>query len=72
MQLLKKPDRCDEGDSEKPKERVKKPERPNKEERAMGSGDHRKRQHIDNKEDRGRKLVTQVIFLQKQIVNWLK
>lgn len=55
IKLLKKPDRCDEGDSEKPKERAKKPERPNKEERAMGSGDHRKRQHIDNKEDRGRK-----------------
>lgn len=55
MQLLKKPDRGgDDADSEKPKEKAKKPERPNKEDRSMGSADHKRRQNID-KEDRGRK-----------------
>ncbi|XP_010793255.1 regulator of nonsense transcripts 3B isoform X1 [Notothenia coriiceps] len=55
IKLLKKPDRAEDADSEKPKEKTKKPERPNKEDRPMGGADHKRRQHIDNKEDRGRK-----------------
>lgn len=56
IKLLKKPDRGgDDADSEKPKEKAKKPERPNKEDRSMGSADHKRRQNIENKEDRGRK-----------------
>lgn len=38
----------------------------------MGSGDHRKRQHIENKEDRGRKLVARVILVEKPVMMWLK
>ncbi|AWP11838.1 putative regulator of nonsense transcripts 3B [Scophthalmus maximus] len=55
IKLLKKPDRGDDADAEKPKERAKKPERQSKEDRPMGTGDHRRRQNIENKEDRGRK-----------------
>ncbi|XP_045897676.1 regulator of nonsense transcripts 3B [Micropterus dolomieu] len=56
IKLLKKPDRGDNADSEKPKEKVKKPEKPNKEDRSMGSADHKRRQNIENKDDRGRKV----------------
>ncbi|KAK2848906.1 hypothetical protein Q5P01_008740 [Channa striata] len=56
IKLLKKPDRSDDADSEKPKEKAKKPERPNKEERSTGSADHKRRQNIENKDDRGRKV----------------
>uniref|UniRef100_A0A7N6BL83 UPF3 domain-containing protein n=1 Tax=Anabas testudineus TaxID=64144 RepID=A0A7N6BL83_ANATE len=56
IKLLKKPDRGDDGDSEKPKEKAKKPERPNKDDRSSGSADHKRRQNIENKEDRGRKV----------------
>ncbi|KAK2904354.1 regulator of nonsense transcripts 3B [Channa argus] len=56
IKLLKKPDRSDNADSEKPKEKAKKPERPNKEERSTGSADHKRRQNIDHKDDRGRKV----------------
>lgn len=52
MQLLKKPERSEDNESENPKERSKKPEKP------AGIGDHKRRQNIDHKEDRGRKLVT--------------
>ncbi|XP_022070015.1 regulator of nonsense transcripts 3B [Acanthochromis polyacanthus] len=55
IKLLKKPDRSDEVDSEKPKEKPKRAEKPNKEERSMGSADHKRRHNIENKEDRGRK-----------------
>ncbi|XP_030252705.1 regulator of nonsense transcripts 3B [Sparus aurata] len=55
IKLLKKPDRGEDADSEKPKEKAKKPERPVKEDRAISSSDHKRRQNIDNKEDRGRK-----------------
>uniref|UniRef100_UPI0037E92BEB regulator of nonsense transcripts 3B n=1 Tax=Semicossyphus pulcher TaxID=241346 RepID=UPI0037E92BEB len=55
IKLLKKPDRGEDADSEKPKEKAKKPEKPNKEDKFMGSGDHKRRHNIDNKEDRGRK-----------------
>lgn len=55
IKLLKKPDRSDDADSDKSKEKAKKPDRPNKEDRSMGGGDHKRRQHIENKEDRGRK-----------------
>lgn len=55
IKLLKKPDRGDEADSEKPKEKTKKPEKPNKEDRSVGSADHKRRQNIENKEERGRK-----------------
>lgn len=58
MQLLKKPDRSDDNESEIPKEKAKKPEKPTKEDRSVGSGDHKRRQNIDHKEDRGRKSVT--------------
>uniref|UniRef100_A0AAQ5XZC7 UPF3 domain-containing protein n=1 Tax=Amphiprion ocellaris TaxID=80972 RepID=A0AAQ5XZC7_AMPOC len=53
--LLKKPDRCDDVDSEKPKEKPKRAEKPNKEDRSMGSADQKRRHNIENKEDRGRK-----------------
>nr|XP_040029257.1 regulator of nonsense transcripts 3B [Gasterosteus aculeatus aculeatus]XP_040029258.1 regulator of nonsense transcripts 3B [Gasterosteus aculeatus aculeatus] len=56
IKLLKKPERCDDGDSENPKEKIKKPDWPNKDDRAVGGADHKKRQHIENKEDRGRKV----------------
>ncbi|XP_018549751.1 regulator of nonsense transcripts 3B [Lates calcarifer] len=55
IKLLKKPDRGDDADSEKPKEKAKKTEKPSKEDRSMGSADHKRRQNIENKEDRGRK-----------------
>ncbi|XP_070769284.1 regulator of nonsense transcripts 3B [Enoplosus armatus] len=55
IKLLKKPDRGNDADSEKPKEKAKKPEKPNKEDRSMGSADHKRRQNIEIKEDRGRK-----------------
>lgn len=54
IKLLKKPEKCDDGDSEKPKDKSKKPERLNKEERFLGNSEH-KRRHIEIKEDRGRK-----------------
>ncbi|XP_026187050.1 regulator of nonsense transcripts 3B [Mastacembelus armatus] len=56
IKLLKKPDRGDDGDSEKPKEKAKKPEKPNKEDRSMGSVEHKRRQNIEHKEDRGKKV----------------
>lgn len=55
IKLLKKPERNDEADSEKPKEKFKKPEKPSKEDRAAGSGDQKRRQYNDHKDDRGRK-----------------
>ncbi|XP_068451531.1 regulator of nonsense transcripts 3B [Clinocottus analis] len=55
IKLLKKPDRNDDADSEKSKEKAKKLDRPIKEDRSMGGADHKRRQHIENKEDRGRK-----------------
>ncbi|XP_023253937.1 regulator of nonsense transcripts 3B [Seriola lalandi dorsalis] len=55
IKLLKKPDRGEGADPEKPKEKSKKPEKPSKEDRSMGSADHKRRQNIENKEDRGRK-----------------
>ncbi|XP_040904828.1 regulator of nonsense transcripts 3B [Toxotes jaculatrix] len=55
IKLLRKPDRGDDADPEKPKEKAKKPEKPNKEERSLGTADHKRRQNIENKEDRGRK-----------------
>ncbi|XP_070693243.1 regulator of nonsense transcripts 3B [Pempheris klunzingeri] len=60
IKLLKKPDRSDDADSDKPKEKAKKPEKPNKEDRPMGSADHKRRQNTENKEDRGRKADDQV------------
>nr|XP_046263052.1 regulator of nonsense transcripts 3B [Scatophagus argus] len=59
IKLLKKPDRSEDADFEKPKEKAKKPEKPNKEDRSMGSADHKRRQNIENKEDRGRKMDDQ-------------
>ncbi|KAG7518638.1 regulator of nonsense transcripts 3B [Solea senegalensis] len=56
IKLLKKPDRGDDADSEKPKEKAKKTEKHSKDDRPLGSTDHKRRQHIDNKEDRGRKV----------------
>lgn len=56
IKLLKKPDRGEDADSEKPKEKAKKPDKANKEDRSMGSADLKKRHHnIENKEDRGKK-----------------
>ncbi|XP_073343429.1 regulator of nonsense transcripts 3B [Pagrus major] len=59
IKLLKKPDRGEDADSEKPKDKAKKPEKPVKEDRSMGSSDHKRRQNIENKEDRGRKTDDQ-------------
>ncbi|XP_041652830.1 regulator of nonsense transcripts 3B isoform X2 [Cheilinus undulatus] len=53
IKLLKKPDRGDDDNTEKPKEKTKKPEKPNKEDKFAGSSDHKRRQHTENKEDRG-------------------
>lgn len=55
IKLLKKPERRDEGEPEKPKEKSKKPEKPNREDRSLGGSDHKRRQNIEHKEDRGRK-----------------
>lgn len=55
MQLLKKPDRGEEVDSEKLKEKAKKPEKPNKDDRPAAGADQKRRQNIEHKEDRGRK-----------------
>ncbi|XP_061582340.1 regulator of nonsense transcripts 3B [Cololabis saira] len=55
IKLLKKPDRCNDEDTEKPKDKPKKPERSNKEDRPLGSADLKRRQNTDNKEDRGKK-----------------
>ncbi|XP_017263954.1 regulator of nonsense transcripts 3B [Kryptolebias marmoratus] len=55
IKLLKKPDRSDDAESEKPKEKAKKPEKPHKEDRSSGGGDHKRRQNTENKEDRERK-----------------
>ncbi|KAM4586959.1 regulator of nonsense transcripts 3B [Fundulus diaphanus] len=55
IKLLKKPDKSDDGESEKPKEKFKKPEKPHREDRPPGSADHRRRQNLENKEDRERK-----------------
>lgn len=55
-QLLKKPERADEPESDKPKEKLKKAEREKlKEDRAPGSSDGKKRQNGENREDRPRK-----------------
>lgn len=53
IKLLKKPERGEEADSEKPKEKLKKPEKLHKDDRP--SVDHRRRHNIDSKEDRVRK-----------------
>lgn len=55
LQLLKKTDRADDTDPEKPKEKVKKTEKHNKEERCSGGLDHKRRQSGENKEERVRK-----------------
>ncbi|XP_060935086.1 regulator of nonsense transcripts 3B [Limanda limanda] len=55
IKLLKKPDRGEDADAEKQKEKAKKPEKPNKEERPMGNHEYKRRQNIENKEDRARK-----------------
>ena len=56
IQLLRKPDRGEEMDTEKPKDKPKRLERPMKDEKVMGSLDLRKRANImDIKEDRPRK-----------------
>lgn len=62
IQLLKKPDRSDDAESEKPKEKAKKPEKPLKEDRSTGGSDVKRRQNTENREDRERKSVSIVIF----------
>ncbi|XP_072292270.1 regulator of nonsense transcripts 3B isoform X2 [Eucyclogobius newberryi] len=53
--LLKKPERSDDGDSEKTKEKFKKPEKLNKDDRPVGITDHKRRHTNDYKDDRGRR-----------------
>lgn len=53
IKLLKKPDRGEDAESDKPKEKVRKPERSNKDERL--TVDHRRRHNFDSREDRMRK-----------------
>ncbi|KAM9850289.1 regulator of nonsense transcripts 3B [Aulostomus maculatus] len=55
IKLLKKPDRGDEADTEKSKERSKKTERLNKEDRSAGSADQKRRHNTEHKEERGKK-----------------
>uniref|UniRef100_A0A8C6STD1 UPF3B regulator of nonsense mediated mRNA decay n=1 Tax=Neogobius melanostomus TaxID=47308 RepID=A0A8C6STD1_9GOBI len=55
IKLLKKPERTDDGDYEKSKERIKKTEKTNKEDRPVGSADQKRRPNNDQKEDRGKK-----------------
>uniref|UniRef100_H3DE96 UPF3B regulator of nonsense mediated mRNA decay n=1 Tax=Tetraodon nigroviridis TaxID=99883 RepID=H3DE96_TETNG len=55
IKLLKKPETSEENESENPKKKAKKPEKLTKEDRAAGSGDHRRRPNVDHKEDRGRR-----------------
>uniref|UniRef100_A0AAV2MK77 UPF3 domain-containing protein n=1 Tax=Knipowitschia caucasica TaxID=637954 RepID=A0AAV2MK77_KNICA len=52
IKLLKKPDRSEDGDMEHFKEKMKKP---NKEDRPVGHGDHKRRQTHEHKDDRSRK-----------------
>lgn len=66
VQLLKKPERGDDADSEKPKEKAKKPEKLNKEDRSMASADQKRRHNMENKEDRARKSVTFSYFIELQ------
>ncbi|CAL8263778.1 unnamed protein product [Lota lota] len=56
IKLLRKPDRGDEIDTEKPKDKPKRQERPMKDDKVMGSVDLKKRVNIENKEDRARKV----------------
>ncbi|KAJ0002832.1 hypothetical protein NQD34_007981 [Periophthalmus magnuspinnatus] len=55
IKLLKKPERSDDGDGEKSREKVKRPERPNKEDRPVVIADQKRRHINDHKEDRGRR-----------------
>ncbi|XP_061747671.1 regulator of nonsense transcripts 3B [Nerophis ophidion] len=55
IKLLKKPDRGEEADCDKSKEKFKKAERSNKEDRTT-SGGNQKRRHNDNREERGKKV----------------
>ncbi|XP_061833301.1 regulator of nonsense transcripts 3B [Nerophis lumbriciformis] len=55
IKLLKKPDRGEEADSDKTKEKFKKAERSNKEDRTTSGGDQ-KRRHNDNREERGKRV----------------
>ncbi|XP_077588650.1 regulator of nonsense transcripts 3B [Stigmatopora nigra] len=50
IKLLKKPHRADDGDSDKMKEKLKKAERPSRED--TRSSEHKRRQNNDNKEER--------------------
>ncbi|KAM9795280.1 regulator of nonsense transcripts 3B [Neosynchiropus ocellatus] len=50
IKLLKKPDRGDDPDSEKTREKIKKPERSNKDERVAVE---KRRHNVENKDDRG-------------------
>ncbi|XP_066505158.1 regulator of nonsense transcripts 3B isoform X2 [Hoplias malabaricus] len=57
IKLLKKPDKPEMGDNEKPKEKPKKPDREKlKDERAPGGADAKKRQNGEHREDKGRRL----------------
>lgn len=57
-QLLKKLEKHDNTDNEKPKEKPKKPEREKlKDDRAPGGGDAKKRQNGEHREDKSRKSV---------------
>ncbi|XP_020308509.1 regulator of nonsense transcripts 3B isoform X2 [Oncorhynchus kisutch] len=54
IKLLRKPDRGDDVDVEKPKEKSKKPEKDKmKDDRAPGGSDMKKRQNHESREDRG-------------------
>ncbi|XP_056141789.1 regulator of nonsense transcripts 3B [Lampris incognitus] len=55
IKLLKKPIRGDDADPEKPKEKPKRAEKSMKEDRILGSGESKRRQNVETKEDRGRK-----------------
>nr|XP_057932578.1 regulator of nonsense transcripts 3B [Doryrhamphus excisus] len=54
IKLLRKPDRGEEADTDKTKEKFKKSDRPIKEDRTTGGGDQKRRQH-ENREERGKK-----------------
>lgn len=56
IQLLRKPEKADNGDTEKPKDKPKKQDREKlKEDRPPGGGEMKKRQNGEHREEKGPK-----------------
>lgn len=55
FQLLRKPEKADDGDTEKPKDKPKKQDRERQKEDRPSGGDPKKRQNGEHREDKGGK-----------------